>query len=439
MLSEELLLSQITDDGSLKNGKNLANRSKWVNVFAHQDALWGYCSGSGSSPYFTQIDLRSLAFKCNCPSRKFPCKHGIGLAYLFLKEENIFTKAIELEPNVNEWLTKRGSKITTQTTDNEPIVSNEKIEAAKEKRADTRSRQVLGGINELRQWLQDIVRAGIMTIPANSIRFNQNIIARMVDAKAGGLAAALRNLNDINYFEEGWQVEFMRQLSRLYLMIEAFEKSESLAPALQNDLRSLIGWQTKKEEVLQTQSVGDQWVVLARQVQEEDKGLQSERCWLWGTRSNRPALILNFFGGYGPPLGITHATGTTLIGDLCFYPSTFSLRALFAIQNETTHFQPVTGFSDIASFKKSYHGLLSNFPFLENVPTVISNVFLYKNEKNWLIVDNSQTAIVLQNTDDELFSIFSFSGAQTISVFGLFQNNKLKVLSAWRDKMFFEV
>jgi hypothetical protein len=246
MFSEELLLSQITDDGSLKNGKNLANRSKWVNVFAHQDALWGYCSGSGNSPYFTQIDLRSLAFKCNCPSRKFPCKHGVGLAYLFLNEENIFTKAIELEPNVKEWLSKRGSKITPQNTDNEEIIVDEKVDAAKEKRADARSRQVAGGINELRQWLQDIVRAGIMTIPANSTRFNQNIIARMVDAKAGGLAAALRNLSDINYFEEGWQVEFMRQLSRLYLMVEAFEKSDALPPALQNDLRSLIGWQTKK-------------------------------------------------------------------------------------------------------------------------------------------------------------------------------------------------
>jgi hypothetical protein len=179
--------------------------------------------------------------------------------------------------------------------------------------------------------------------------------------------------------------------------------------------------------------------VLARQVEEEDKGLQSERCWLWGTRSNRPALILNFFGGYGPPLGVTHAAGTTVIGDVCFYPSSFSLRALFAIQNETTSFQPVMGFSDIAAFKQSYHGLMSNYPFLESVPTVISNVFLYKNEKNWLIVDTSQTAIFLQNTDDELFPIFSFSGAQPLSIFGLFQNNKLKILSAWRDKMFFEV
>ena len=438
MLTEQLLLLQVTDDASLKAGKTLANRSKWVNVFSHEEALWGYCQGSGSNPYFTQIDLNNLAFKCSCPSRKFPCKHGVALAYLFLNEKNIFTESIEIEENTKQWLDKRGTRKKVQIAESQDV-KNEKIDAAKAKRADTRVRQVEGGTSELRQWLQDIVRSGITTSPANSIRFNENIIARMVDAKAGGLAAALRNLNDINYFEEGWQVEFMRQISRLYLLLEAFEKMDFLDEKLQQDIRSLIGWQTKKEDVLSTESIGDQWVVLSRRVEEEDKGLQSERVWLWGTRSNRPALILNFFGGYGPPLTVTHDAGTTVIGDLCFYPSTFPLRALFAVQNETAHFQSVSGFSNIENFKNSYHSLLSRYPFLESVPTVISNVFLYKNEKNWYIVDEQKHYLLLQNIDDQLYPILSFSGAKPIQIFALYQNNQLQLLSCWNGKKFVEV
>ena len=419
MLNEALLLANIDDAATLKAGKALANTSKWTTRFAHETALWGNCQGSGASPYFTQIDLHNLAFKCNCPSRKFPCKHGVGLAFLFLNEKNAFVETTELDDRVGEWLDKREAKKTSQVADNETVITDEKAENEKLKRADTRMRQVDAGVLELRQWLEDQVRAGIIDVPSKMYVFTQNIKARMVDAKAGGLAAALRNLEDIKFFEEGWQVEFMRQISRLYLLLETYDNYEKIPKLLQQDVKSLMGWTTRKEEVLQTQSIGDQWVVLSRQIEEEDKGLTSERCWLWGTRSNKPALILNFFGGYGPPLGITHAAGTTVIGDLCYYPSTFSLRALFALQNETTTFQPIKGFENIKSFKTSFSELMGYYPFVENVPIALSEVYLYIEEKNIYIVDNQDTVLFVSNPKEKLLAFLAISGGNAINCFSL--------------------
>jgi hypothetical protein len=439
MLNEALLLANIDDAATLKAGKSLANTSKWLSRFAHENALWGNCQGSGTAPYFTQIDIQNLAFKCNCPSRKFPCKHGVGLAFLFLNEKNAFVETSELDDRVGEWLGKRGAKKITQNTDNEEVIINLKAEENKLKRADTRMRQVDAGVLELRQWLEDQVRTGIMDIPSKIYIFTQNIKARMVDAKAGGLAAALRNLEEINFFEEGWQVEFMRQISRLYLLLDTYDNFEKIPETLQQDVKSLMGWTNRKEDVLQTQSLGDQWVVLSRQVQEEDKGLTSERCWLWGIRSNRPALILNFFGGYGPPLGITHAAGTTVIGDLCFYPSTFALRALFAVQNETSVFQPVKGFENINTFKSSLADLMARFPFLEDVPVALSNVKLYIDEKNIYIADNQDTIIFILNKKDKLLPILAWSGGEFMNIFGLYKNNKIELLSAWIGKQFYEI
>ncbi len=43
------------------------------------DVLWGLCAGSGKNPYQTIVDLSGPAYKCSCPSRKFPCKHALGL------------------------------------------------------------------------------------------------------------------------------------------------------------------------------------------------------------------------------------------------------------------------------------------------------------------------------------------------------------------------
>ena len=75
-LTRDQILQLAPDDASGKAGLQLATTSKWVARHAHALALWGDCQGSGSSPYKTMVDLANMAFKCSCPSRKFPCKHG---------------------------------------------------------------------------------------------------------------------------------------------------------------------------------------------------------------------------------------------------------------------------------------------------------------------------------------------------------------------------
>jgi len=53
-------------------------------MLAGDDAvIWGECQGSGAKPYQVQIALAEPAFKCSCPSRKFPCKHGLGLLLIY--------------------------------------------------------------------------------------------------------------------------------------------------------------------------------------------------------------------------------------------------------------------------------------------------------------------------------------------------------------------
>ena len=78
-LTQDQILQLAPDEASKKAGQQLANNAKWNAKFCHENALWGDCQGSGSKPYKTIIDLQNLAFKCSCPSRKFPCKHGLGL------------------------------------------------------------------------------------------------------------------------------------------------------------------------------------------------------------------------------------------------------------------------------------------------------------------------------------------------------------------------
>jgi hypothetical protein len=115
------------------------------------------------------------------------------------------------------------------------------------------------------------------------------------------------------------------------------------------------------------------------------------------------------------------------------------LRALFALQNETSVFQPVKGFENVNTFKTSLADLMGRFPFLENVPVVLSDVKLYIDEKNTYIADNQNIIIFILNKNDKLLPILALSGGNAINIFGLYKNNKIELLSAWIGKRFYEI
>ena len=96
-LTEEQIIQLAPDAASVKAGKGLAVPGKWVLLACSERAVWGHCQGSGKNPYQTAIDLNDIAFKCSCPSRKFPCKHGLGLLLLFAAQADLFEKAEEPE------------------------------------------------------------------------------------------------------------------------------------------------------------------------------------------------------------------------------------------------------------------------------------------------------------------------------------------------------
>ena len=105
-LTEDQILQLAPDAASVKAGQGQAKTSKWPLLRCGERALWGHCQGSGSSPYQTIVDLTNIAFKCSCPSHKFPCKHALGLLLLYARSESAFAQ--EDEPEwVTSWIDKR--------------------------------------------------------------------------------------------------------------------------------------------------------------------------------------------------------------------------------------------------------------------------------------------------------------------------------------------
>ena len=108
-LDANQILALAPDPASAKAGSQLASPRNWSNLGRNDAALWGECQGSGKTPYRTQIDLAGPAFKCSCPSRKFPCKHGLGLYLLLAADAAPFSHTAP-PAWVGEWLEGRQAR-----------------------------------------------------------------------------------------------------------------------------------------------------------------------------------------------------------------------------------------------------------------------------------------------------------------------------------------
>lgn len=433
--TQEQILQLAPDDASKKAGQQLANHAKWVVKYSHEKALWGDCQGSGSKPYKTIIDLHNLAFKCSCPSRKFPCKHGLGLFLLFANQENVFTKANELEEHVAEWLNKREAKAETKAIPKEDKPIDEK---AQQKRIDAREKKIDSGIDELCIWLKDTVRNGIMTVPQNQYQFNQNITTRMVDAQASGLAAQLRKINNINFFKEGWQLALIKQLANIYFLCEAYKNKIAFDDNWQKEINSQIGWNIAKEDVLLQEAIQDNWLVVSKTFQEEGN-LTTEKVYIFGLKSKKFALLLNFYAGNQLPHHL-YSEGSCIDAEVCFYPGVNAQRAIVKQQNSVDlSFKNIEGYF---LFEGILEQITENFalnPFVNSFPFIISSVeIIYENNK-WYLKDKNNYAFELNNLEDECWKILSISRANSFTCFVIYQDMQLDLHSLWLDNKFYFV
>ena len=181
--TSQRVLQLAPDPASAKAGQGLAGLRKWVTSGFDDAAVWGECQGSGSKPYQVQVDLGDVAFKCSCPSRKFPCKHGLGLMLMFAAGQ--LTKGSQ--PTwVGEWLAKRAE--TSQKKQAKAEAPPKPVdEAAAAKRREKRLKNIADGLTALKRWAEDLVRAGIATAPSRGYAFFDEPARRMIDAQAPGM------------------------------------------------------------------------------------------------------------------------------------------------------------------------------------------------------------------------------------------------------------
>ena len=452
----EQVLALAPDAAAAKAAQGLIALNKWPVLGAHELALWGECQGSGAKPYQTAIDLGEVAFKCSCPSRKFPCKHGLALFLLYLQAATHFTTAENIPSWVQSWLDGRAKRkstgsasapettATTRPNDHTPADSvtpttppADNATAQQRKRANAREEKVAAGIEELRAWLQDLVRAGFAEAQRQPYTFWQQMAARLIDAQAPGLATQVTTLGSIAAAGGDWAERLTAAVGRLYFLVEAYGRLETLSPPLQQEIRAQIGWYQSRDEVLAGEALRDQWLVLSHTIESEET-LLSQRVWLYGVQTRRYALILNFaHPSNRQSLDSFWRPATAVLANLFYYAEAIPLRAIAtAIQPVDMPAGLISG-APIATALSGYQCALAQNPWLTRYPLLLADVVVGLAPADgaggeWFVYDQAQQMISLSRKSKRQWQLLSISGGAPVQLFGEWLDDGLLPLGLWQ-------
>lgn len=408
--SREQVLGMVPDASAAKAGQGQANAARWPSLGHDEQAAWGECQGSGSAPYRCQAAFDDGATSCSCPSRKFPCKHAIGLLLLLADGQ---VQQSTRPAWVGEWLTSRAGRPAKKS----PATPDPQ---AQQRRAANRDKKVDAGIDELRRWLADLARGGLAAAQSQPWQWWDQMARRMIDAQARGLANRVRRLGEIAAAggqRPEWPERMLDEIGGLYLLCEAWQRREALPPDTAQALRARIGYTQTTLEVLQAGlAVTDTWAVLGQR-RDDDGQLQTLRQWLYGESSGEVVSYLAFAvtGQYLEP-GL--APGARSQATLVRYPGTWPHRVLIVKRHdEGLPLGPIPGSETWSDALSGVAKVMAADPWAELLPVAVRTVTVLPGP-SWLLRDSTGRAVPIASTAEVRWRLLALSGGSPVDVAG---------------------
>jgi hypothetical protein len=434
-LTADQILALAPDAASAKAGNAQSGASKWSGLGGHAQALWGLCQGSGKEPYRAQIDLAGPSFKCSCPSRKFPCKHGLGLYLLFARDAAAFADTTA-PAWVTDWLQsreQRSEKKAAKLADAQALTPEDAAarEQRQQKTQDKRAANVEGGLAILDTWLADLAQSGLAGLRSKPAGDWEAMAARLVDMQAPGLATRLRRAGMLIYASSrgGWEPAVARELGQLALLGQGYRRLATLPPALQQDVKSAIGWTVNQDDVLAEPGQPDHWQVFGNHT-ESDARVSRRACYLRGRDSGRWAMLLQFSAG-GQALPPPLLPGTWYRGTLHYYPGAAPLRVVFGgdVQMTPETSMPEADALDIAVLLDRYAAALAANPFLEHYPMQLDGVVPQVDGGRWSLRAAGGALLPVQDGFRQGWQLHAVAGGAPANVFGVWDGMAFLPLS----------
>ena len=391
--------------------RRVAVPSSWPSSGCDEVAVWGVYAGSRAEPYEVCVELEEPAFRCSCPSRRRPCKHGLALLLLWAAGQIAQTVRPQF---VAQWLAARAARpaadaggspareadpeaeptpespprtrVTRSDTEDAPVAPPPKGPA--DQRAAERAARVAAGLVEFDRWCADAVRGGLTAGALAKYATWDAVAARLVDSQAPALANRVKRIAGLVGVGPSWHELVLGELGTAHLLAEAGRRLPYLDDDLADAVRTALGWTIRQADVLATAPQTDTWQLLGRSDTLEDR-IVVRRLWWRGEASAAWALSLSF-AAYGQSLDDRFEVGQRVTADFHRYPGRRELRCLVGLIHEpgvTGAPEPVRSAS-LAGGCDEVGAALAGVPWLERWPVTVLAAPTLQGGR-WLLADHT--------------------------------------------------
>lgn len=415
---------------------------------AERNLAWGECQGSGSAPYRVALDLNDLVSKCTCPSRKFPCKHGLSLMLILLDAPS--AAGAGAAPDwVEDWVSRRrpaakppadreAVSLATAETDaaREPDEKDlAKAAAQRERLRAQREQSVLDGLDELDRWIADQLDNGLATFAQRAGQQCRLAAQRLVDAKAPALATWLdampSELLALPEAQRGRRA--IELLGSLHLLASAYRRQDKLPEKLREDVRRLVGWTIDRQDLLAhplVETITADWLVLAVRTEIQPDKLKRIETWFMTLDRDpvRFAVLIDFVPlAIGRSGGAAYLPGEAFAAEFAYYPSATPLRAVLLHRGEAREPKwPDTAQAPGGAINGFYDALAAN-PWTAAWPVLISTPQVVGSAVHPLLADEELTLPIAARSREAALSLAT---AGIGALVGLWDGRSLSPLAA---------
>lgn len=190
-LTEQFILLQAPNPAAAANGRKLSQKGSFTARHKTEDGslYWAECAGSGKTPYRVSVDWSDPSApvcRCSCPSRQFPCKHGLGLLFEQLAGKPF--DVAEMPQDIADKRAKQAARAAKKEEAAQEPPKPKKANAAAQKKKLTKQ---LEGLDMAEKMVSDLLAAGVGTLAGSSAAAYDKLAKELGSCYLTGLQTSL--------------------------------------------------------------------------------------------------------------------------------------------------------------------------------------------------------------------------------------------------------
>ena len=230
-LDKEKILAMSPNASAVANAKKICSNGSFVKLAHSSDDTFymGECKGSGKSNYIVSadfVDEENPIIRCTCPSRQFPCKHGLALLFE-IADEKIFEEC-EIPEDIlakrekkEKAKAKKESAEKTEGTEKEKKAPSKVSKAARTKKINKQ----IEGLDLIKKITSQLLKVGLSTMGTVSLKEYKDIVKQLGDYYLPGPQVLFQRLMlEVQEYKEDQDTKHYQQALDCLKKLRAIEK-----------------------------------------------------------------------------------------------------------------------------------------------------------------------------------------------------------------------